>query len=131
MDKEEEIPEINLGPLMDIIFILLLFFMVSTSFVNERSFPLERPQSSNMPTLPARNVRLFISQSGILLLNGREIPTWALLESLQTILAERPASTMLLVSDKRVTTGQLIAIADICRQAGFTEIAVATEEAQR
>ncbi len=130
-DFKDNIPDINLGPLMDIIFILLLFFMVSTSFVNERAFPLEKPESSAMPPLPARNVRLIIGRSGTLLLDGRETPSWALLNHLQKILAARPESTMLLVSDKNVPSGQLIAIADICRKAGFKQIAVATEEERR
>ena len=126
--SKDNIPEINLGPLMDIIFILLLFFMVSTSFVSERAFPLEKPESNSMPPLPTRNVRLIISQSGVLLLDGRETPSWALLGQLQNVLTERPGSTILLVSDKNVPSGQLIAIADICRQAGFKQIAVVTEE---
>lgn len=124
-DKE---PQINMGPLLDVVFILLLFFMVSTSFINERALPLERPKSSTAVALPAQAVRLYISSEGSLLLNSQPVSRFVLPQKLRELQTGHPGSTMLLVSDKKLPSGELIAIADICRTAGFTKIAVATEE---
>ncbi len=123
----DETPQINMGPLLDVVFILLIFFMVTTSFVNERALPLERPTSSTAVELPPKSVRLYVTATGQTMLDGQEIARWQLADKLRETMALHPGSTMLLVSDKNLPSGQLVGLADLCRQAGFNQIAVATE----
>ena len=119
--------QINIAPLIDIVFILLVFFMVTTTFNKDLWLKLERPraQSAIENTTPA--IRLSVNLDGDIFLDGVSINAWMLQERLRDKLRYRANKNVLVVSDRRLESGTLIHIVDQCRLAGADDVGVSTE----
>jgi biopolymer transport protein ExbD len=119
--------EINLAPLIDMIFILLIFFVVTTTFVKELEVEIERPGASSGLKAERNAVRVAIDRGGRIYVDGRPVRFWMIQDRLKSRLAEDPDRPVLVVADKSVPTGRLVEIVDECRLAGAEEVGVDVE----
>ncbi len=122
---EEEGLDINLTPLIDIVFLLLIFFMVSTTFVESSGIKVDLPAAdTKASTQKLEKLEISIRSDDSIYL-GEKVVT---LESLQNLLNAEPEKerTLILRADKVVTHGLVVQVMDVATKSGFKKLAVAT-----
>ena len=120
--------EINMAPLIDMIFILLIFFLVTTSFVKESGVEVNRPSAQTAQTKEKANLLLGISDAGRIFVEGKSIDIRSLRSYMERYLMETPKGSVVIVADKSSQTGTLIQALDACRMAGVQNISVAARK---
>lgn len=120
-------PEITMAPLIDVIFLLLIFFMVTTVFPENRGLIIEKPKSKNSELLKLKKLSFFIDQKGIITFEKRIITV----DDVERIVTEQinaaPDSAVLLHVDRRATTQTLIQVMDACKSGGAERVGIATK----
>ncbi len=120
--------EINMAPLIDMVFILLIFFIVTTSFVKESSVDIQRPTAQSASPKEKIHLMLEITQDGIVLIEGRATDIRSIRSRMKRFLVETPAGSVIIVADKMSNTGIVIQALDECRLAGVENISVAARK---
>lgn len=118
---------IDMGPLIDIIFILLIFFMVSTTFVRNVEVPLKRPSARSSQPSDIQSIRVAIDRGGRVYVDGRPVAPWMVQFRIRELLVPNPKRPVLITADRRSSTGRLVEVVDQCRLAGAANVAVDTE----
>lgn len=125
--RSQEAQSIDISPLIDMVFILLIFFMVSTTFVKDMKVELERPGASSATLASDKSIKVFIDRSENIFIDGNQIRPWVIQSIVRELLSNDKNRPILVVTDKGVSSGRLIEVIDSCRMAGATDIGVATE----
>jgi len=128
----EDEAEINITPMLDIVFIMLIFFIVTTSFVKEKGLEVSRPSSS-----PPKEVKqdkgpivVKIDSSGLISLKGRILEPRAVQANLEREKAEKPNSPLIVAAHPDADTEALVTILDAARAVGIDSVSVATSSQQ-
>jgi len=116
--------EINITPMLDIVFIMLIFFIVTTSFVKETGIDPKRPVAETSRSKPTGNILIGIDVGGQIWMNNRRIELTQVRQLVEDAVIQNPESSAVLVSDEASPTGILIDVMDQVRLAGVTNIAV-------
>ena len=98
-ERKEDIQDINISPLIDMVFILLIFFMVSTTFVKDMKLDLDRPAAASAVTASTKAVRLYIDASGDTYLDGEPVQVWVIQSRLRDQLKTMTAKAVLVITD--------------------------------
>lgn len=118
---------IDISPLIDMVFILLIFFMVSTTFIKNMDLDINRPKATTAQPSSPKALRIYIDSSGQTYLQGQPVQTWVIQSRLKDLLEVSTSGTVLVVTDGNVPAQKLIAVVDQARLAGAADVAVATE----
>lgn len=121
--------ELNITPLIDIVFILLIFFVVTTTFVHELGLPVERPDSSTATEQPHDVVRVAISRQGEITVDARPTSPWRVEAEVRARLREHADASVIVIADKGATAEVIVDAIDACRRAGAEGIALGVEDA--
>ena len=116
---------INMAPLVDLIFLLLIFFIVTTSFVRETGIEVDRPSASTAVSQQKSNILIGISEGGLVFFEKKEIDVRAVRAHVERALAENPETGVVVVADRASKTGVVIQIMDQCRLSGAKNVAIA------
>ncbi len=127
-DDSAALPELNITPLIDIVFILLIFFVVTTTFVHELGLPIERPESHTAREPTPDIVRVAVGHHGELAVDGSETSVWRLEPEVRTRLRGHGGTAVLVVADRETSAQTLVKVIDACRQAGARDVALGVEE---
>lgn len=127
-ERKDTNEDINISPLIDMVFILLIFFMVSTTFVKDMKLDLNRPAAASASSASTKAVRLYIDNSGDIYLDGEPVRVWVIQSRIRDLLAGSTSKSILVVTDDRVPAGRLVEVVDQARLAGATDVGVATVE---
>lgn len=125
--KQDKDPEINMTPMLDVVFILLIFFIVSTNFVQQSSVEIKRPQSSIATQVDGSPIVVTLETTGRVFFESKEIDIYYLPGKLQQIASQTPKAKLLVVADTNCPTGVTIKVLDIAKQAGISFSSVASE----
>ncbi|MDL1977648.1 MAG: biopolymer transporter ExbD [Deltaproteobacteria bacterium] len=117
--------ELNMAPLIDMVFILLIFFLVTTSFVKETGIDINRPTASTAVSKEKGSILVGITKDGRVYIDKREIDIRAVRANVERALAENPESQVVVVADKESQTGVVIIVMDGCRLAGANNVSLA------
>ena len=117
---------IDLTACIDMTFILLIFFMVSTTFVKDMKIDIDRPGASTQTLASTKSVRVYIDKQGGTYLEGEPIQVWVIQSRLRDLLKGMTAKSVLVVTDAVVPAGRLVEVVDQARLAGADDIGVAT-----
>ncbi|MBN1972967.1 MAG: biopolymer transporter ExbD [Sedimentisphaerales bacterium] len=120
--------EIQMTPLIDMVFILLIFFVVTTSFVSETGLNIQRPQSSSSETLPHDNLTIEIDAAGRITIDSQRVGLLSIRSFLQKRLRLEPKLAVVLAADKTISVDRVVSVMDEVRAAGINEVALATIE---
>jgi len=121
--------ELNVIPLIDVVFFLLVFYVISTSFVQESAVAIDRPQSSNASSVDHAFVPVAIVKSGAIQIGSQVIDLASLPGELSAALATAGSSHVVIIADREVPTGLLLKVMDACRAGGATAVDVAADAA--
>lgn len=122
--------EVNMTPLIDMVFILLIFFIVTTSFVRESGVEVDRPAAETAETKAKASVLLGLTEQGQVFAEGRSLDIRSVRAYMERFLAENPEGSAVIVADKSSMTGALVQVLDQCRLAGVVNISVAARKPQ-
>jgi biopolymer transport protein ExbD len=125
--RREQAQDIDMSPLIDMVFILLIFFMVSTTFVKDMKLDLERPSAASAQRASSKAVRVYIDASADVWIDGLPVKTWMLQSRVRELVESGSAASVLVVVDRRVPSEKLLEVVDQCRLAGVADVGVATE----
>lgn len=125
-DRSSKEQGIDISPLIDMVFILLIFFMVSTTFVKDMKVDIDRPQASSSSTASTKAIRLYIDKAGETYLNGESIRVWVIQSRLRDMLKGSTNKSVLVVTDEIVPARRLVEVVDQARLAGASDVGVAT-----
>ena len=118
-------PGLDMAPLIDMVFILLIFFLVNTSFVKETGIEVSRPTASTATVANKTSVLIAIDPQNRIFMEQREIDLRAVRANVERALAENPEAAVIVVADKASQTGTAIQVMDGCRMAGATNVSLA------
>lgn len=117
--------DINMAPLIDMVFILLIFFLVTTSFVKESGVDVTRPTAATAESMSKTGIMIGIDKDNGIFMEKRQIDLRAVRANVERALAENPKSTVVIVADRQSQTGIAIEVMDACRLAGAESVSIA------
>jgi biopolymer transport protein ExbD len=123
--QEEAFTGIDMSPLLDVVFILLIFFIVSTVFVSETGVEVDKPQSISADQLEKTAILIAITQQGNVIYDGAQIGVSGVRRTVEQLLSrdERP---VVIQTDKRVPAELLVEVIDQAKLGGSASISIAT-----
>ena len=126
--RPEQKAELDISPLIDMVFILLIFFMVSTTFVKDMKIDIERPGAGSAERASSKALRVNIDSSANVYIDGNPVRPWMIQSRVRDFLDSSGGGQVLVITDRRVPADRLIEVVDQCRLAGATDVGVATEK---
>ena len=124
--KSQNVDNIDVSPLIDMVFILLIFFMVTTTFVKDMKLDLNRPSASSASLADAKVVRVYIDNTGEIYIDNQAVKLWAVQSKLRDLLRTSSEKSVLIVTDTDIAVSNLIDVVDECRMSGAKDVAVST-----
>ena len=125
---EEEDNEINLTPMLDVVFIMLIFFIVTASFIKEAGLDVNRPDAPVTESKPEdANILVAITANDEIWIDRRLIDPRAVRANIERLHAENPKGSVVIQANKQSTNKMLVTIMDSARQAGVYNISIAEQ----
>ena len=125
-DDDDE-SEVNLTPMLDVVFIMLIFFIVTASFVKEAGIDVNKPQAVTSQPKEQANILIAIDAEGNVWMDGRNVDPRAVRAHIERMHAENPQGTVVIQADRDSRNEVLVQVMDASRLAGVYEIALAAE----
>ena len=119
--------EVNLTPMLDVVFIMLIFFIVTASFVKESGIEISGPGASTAVRKEKGNILIAISANDQIWMNRRQVDPRALRANIERMHAENPQGSVVIQADKAAKTGLLVQVMDAARSAGVKEVSLAAD----
>ncbi len=126
--REEEESEINITPMMDIVFIMLIFFIVTTSFIKETGIDPNRPEAETAKRAELGNILIAIAPNDRIWMNKAPIELEAVKIMMELAHAENPESSVVVVADELASTGLVLDVMDQIRLSGISKISLSAKE---
>lgn len=123
--SQEEESAIDLTPMLDVVFIMLIFFIVTTSFVKESGIDVARPSAATTEKKERANIMIGISKAGEIWIQKRKVDVRSVRANVERLAAENPEGSVVIQADKESNTGILVQVMDQVRLAGVSNISVA------
>ena len=126
--KEDDSEEINLTPMLDVVFIMLIFFIVTASFIKEAGIDVNRPDAPVTETKPEdANILVIINSNDEIWIDRRMIDPRAVRANIQRMHAENPNGSVVIQANKASTNKMLVWVMDSSRSAGVYTISIADQ----
>ena len=127
--KGEDDSQIDLTPMLDVVFIMLIFFIVTASFVNETGLNVDRPPTTDQPPPDSANTNIVfrISESNEIMLEGRRIDIRSVRANVERLHAEKPEAKVVINSHPKAKTEVFVMISDQAREAGVYDVSLSTD----
>lgn len=126
--RSERQPKLMIIPMIDIIFFLLVFFIMSTLYmVDQQTIPVNLPQAASAQNDKPRSVAIVVTKEGRVLFEQEEIPLELLKKRVQIEMSKQSDLVFVLRSDKAVEYGKVVTVLDELKLAGAQRVAIATE----
>jgi biopolymer transport protein ExbD len=117
---------VDLTPMIDMTFILLIFFMVATTFQKDLKIDINRPGASTGQVASTKAVKIYVDKQGQAYIDGEPVQVWVIQSRLRDLLKGQSQKSVLVVTDEIVPSGKLVEVVDQARLAGAEDIGVAT-----
>jgi len=127
-NQEEEENEINLTPMLDVVFIMLIFFIVTASFIKEAGLDVNRPDAPVTESKPEdANILVMITATNEIWIDRRLIDPRAVRANIERLHAENPEGSVVIQPNKKSTNKMLVIVMDAAREAGVYSISLADD----
>ena len=124
---QEEEAEINMTPMLDVVFIMLIFFIVTANFIKEPGLEINRPDSDTAETQENAAILIAVGANDEIYMDGRRIDVRQVKANVIRLMAENPQGAVVMQADKKATAEKIIAVMDEVREAGVIDISIASE----
>ena len=120
--------EIDMTPMLDIVFIMLIFFIVTTSFVKEKGLDVNRPKDNNESNQPSKALSIQIDELGVIRMNGREVDVRRVVANIQTFLAENNTDVAAIQAHEDAEHGIVVEVMNQAKIAGINRVSVLVKD---
>ncbi len=127
-DQSELEAAVDITPMLDVVFIMLIFFIVTATFVKESGIDVNRPQAATAVVKEKANILIAIDAHNKIWVNRREVDIRSVRPNIERLKAENPKGTVVIQADKDSRNEILVQVMDASRLAGVYDIALAAEE---
>ena len=118
---------IDLTPLLDVVFIMLIFFIVTAAFTRESGIEIAKPKASTSNHLDGQSIMITIDRDNQVWLENRSVDIRTVQNHVSRLQSENPKVSVIIAADKQSLTNVLIAVMDASRKAGVSNISIASE----
>jgi biopolymer transport protein ExbD len=119
--------EVNLTPMLDVVFIMLIFFIVTASFVKEAGIDISRPPAATAERKEKGNIVISITANDQVWINRRQVDPRALRANIERLHAENPQGSVIIMADSQSANGLLVEVMDAARLAKVDNVSLAAE----
>lgn len=119
--------DINISPLIDMVFILLIFFIVTTVFVEESGVEVSKPQAASALQLEKNSILIAVTSQGQVFYGGREVGVSGVRAIVRRLTTENPRMPVIIQADEAVPTSLTVRVLDEAKLAGAQSVNIATE----
>ena len=126
--QKEEDAEINMTPMLDIVFIMLIFFIVTTSFVKEAGIEVNKPPAETAVPQTQGNVMIAITETGDIWMQKKVVELEQVRLLVEQAKAENPEGSVVIIADENAPTGVVVQVMDGARLGGADRVALAAQE---
>ncbi len=125
--EDEEEDAVNLTPMIDVVFIMLIFFIVTASFVKESGIDVNRPNAATAERKEKGNILVAISEDNQIWIDRRQVDPRALRANIERMHSENPNGAVIIQADEESKNGLLVLVMDAARLAGVKNVSIAAE----
>ena len=125
--REPAQSEVNMTPMLDVVFIMLIFFIVTASFVKEAGVEVNRPPAQTAISKAKGNILIAITENGQIWIDRRQVDPRSLRVSIERLHGENPQGAIVIQADKNSQSHLLISVMDAAKAAGVNQVAIAAE----
>lgn len=125
---EDEENAIDLTPMLDVVFIMLIFFIVTASFIKESGIDVNRPDAPTSTRVEDANILIAISANDEIWIDRRLIDPRAVRANIERLHAENPKGSVVIQADKKSTNEMLVVVMDASRAAGVFNVSIAANQ---
>lgn len=125
--RESEDSSLDITPMLDVVFIMLIFFIVTATFVKESGIEVNRPEAVTAVVQEQASILVAIDAEDQVWVNRRPVDVRALRANIERLHAENPKGAVVIQADEASRNARLVQVMDAARQAGVTRIALAAE----
>lgn len=122
-NEDEEVGAIDLTPMLDVVFIMLIFFIVTASFIKEPGVEVDRPDAIT-PDDVKTPILVAVSDEDVIWINKIEVDERQVLRQLELLLADTPNGTVVIQADKEASIKRVTEVAQAAREAGIAEVTI-------
>jgi len=124
--------KVDMTPMVDVVFLLLIFFMISTTFVETPGISVNLPESTlNVAEKEPEEIKVFVDRKGAIVVDDKQLTLAQLKSRLASFGEKAKDTTFVLMADKDVRHGVVVEVMDVAKQSGFQQLAIATEKVSR
>lgn len=123
--KKRGKPELNMAPLVDMVFLLLIFFLVSTTFSQQTGVDVRKPKARTAQSLSRESILVGVTKEGTIHINNRRVDLDTLHRIVKDALEKKADTSVIVIADKSSLTGRIIEVMDECKLAGAERISIA------
>lgn len=124
-------PAVDIAPLIDVVFILLIFFLVTTTFVKDTVLSVDRAEASTATATDTLSVRVSITADGSVYTEGAEVDLTELARRVTRSVARDEIRSVIIVPDREAKAGRVVEVMDTVRDSGMHNVAIAAERSRR
>ena len=128
MELEHGLKQIDIAPLIDVVFQLLIFFMLTSSFIMQPGIRVNLPKAATSEVVKPQNVEIMVTSEGIVYLDGKVVTMDELRGFLKQRAKRSPSASILIKADRRASLGRVVEIWDMARELGVSQINIATNQ---
>ncbi|MGM8226108.1 ExbD/TolR family protein [Cellvibrio sp. ARAG 10.3] len=125
---EEEAQAIDLTPMLDVVFIMLIFFIVTATFIKEAGIEVNRPEATTADEKKRASILIAVSNNNEIWIDKNRVDPRGVRQAIERLLAENPKGTVVIQSDSEASIELLVDITNAAREAGVNDVAVSTEK---
>lgn len=125
-NRAEDDASIDMTPMLDVVFIMLIFFIVTTSFVKEAGVEVNRPSAQTGTSRESSNIMIAIRPNGEIWMDKRQVDIRSVRANIERMRAENPEGTVVVLADEASNTGLLVEVIDQVRMGGINDVSIAT-----
>lgn len=120
---------VDMAPLIDMTFLLLIFFLVNTNFIKETGIEVKRPEAASGSEASGDLILVGVSAAGTVHMNGKRIDVGAIRSTVSQMRLKTPKAPVIVLADEGARAGIIVRVIDECKLAGAEEISFATKTA--
>ena len=123
-----DVAEVNMAPLIDMVFILLIFFVVTTNFNRQTGVDVTKPKAQSAISQGAKTILVGITREGTIHVYGRQVSPERLQSLINQEVAKNPETSIVIIADQDASIGKAVEVMDQCALAGAQKVSIAAEK---
>jgi biopolymer transport protein ExbD len=128
MQHQSEAAEINMGPLIDMVFILLIFFVVTTNFNRQTGVDVSKPKAQSAISQGQKTLLVGVTREGTIHVYGRQVTPERLNALVKQEITKNPEMSVVIIADQDAAIGKAVVVMDQCALAGAQKVSIAAEK---